>query len=152
MQRPLESPPPHPLCMCLFTASISEVIPFIVVTWASDILSDLGQPFSGGISQLSLCMCVSTCSPIKSTCDKWKSCFFTSGTCRCRWELTRKLFSGSLVMRKALANVEAIFALSFMTSPSWPAEKHTSSEWTFQHMIQQMWLALLLIFYLLNKK
>lgn len=46
----------------------------------------------------------------------------TSGTCRCRWELTRKWFSGSWVIRKARAKVEAIFALSFITSPSWPTD------------------------------
>ena len=40
----------------------------------------------------------------------------------CRWELNRKLFLGSLVMRKDLAKVDAILALSFITSPSCPAE------------------------------
>ena len=55
----------------------------------------------------------------------------TSGTCRCRWELTRKTFSGSLFIRKALAKVEAIFALSFITSPSWPADEHERIQYAF---------------------
>lgn len=51
----------------------------------------------------------------------------TSGTWRWMWDPTRNSFSGCSFMRKERANVYAILALSFITSPSCPVSSSVPS-------------------------
>ena len=53
--------------------------------------------------------------------NEWVSKHYKpSGTCKCNWWLLKNKFSGAIWFTKRLANVYAIFALSFITEPSWP--------------------------------
>ncbi len=47
-----------------------------------------------------------------------------AGTCTCSAASAKKRLPGSRAARKCRANVCAIFALSFITSPSWPGARN----------------------------
>jgi len=51
----------------------------------------------------------------------------TSGTCKCKWLVLRKLFFGSTFVMKLRATVSAILADSFITSPRWPVSSSDPS-------------------------
>jgi hypothetical protein len=51
----------------------------------------------------------------------------TSGTCKCKWLVLRKLFFGSSFLKKLRATVSAILADSFITSPRWPVSSSEPS-------------------------